>query len=396
MSERIVGWILFLLFSTSVGYEEENKYTDPNHVSDLCLADDGTDKNQCSKSGRNELTRLDGVEVGHTRLITLDGDKPLHISTLNMKPLIFEIKDFFTEAECEHMINLAKKIGLESSITQQESKGVNGIKIMDSNGDQKLDFTEMKITIEDNFDIYLDDADLRTIYADLGIDPNKNDLVTKEEMSNVTPREMTEYMNYLVKTSPTKKSRFSEQAWIFPDNHKDKLLDKFKRRLKAILGIPPMLVDKHNAIQVVHYGQHGHYNAHQDSGSTNLPCCHLHKNTKCMICRYLTFMVYLNDVEEGGETAFPVANNKTFNQRDFRHSGSTHLNSKCSEANLRLKPERGKAVLWYNHLINEETGWLGELDDFTWHGGCPVTKGTKWIMNRWINASPDKEVDLQL
>lgn len=28
--------------------------------------------------------------------------------------------------------------------------------------------------------------------------------------------------------------------------------------------------------------------------------------------RYLTIMVFLNDVEEGGECAFPVADNKTF------------------------------------------------------------------------------------
>ena len=28
--------------------------------------------------------------------------------------------------------------------------------------------------------------------------------------------------------------------------------------------------------------------------------------------RYLSIMVFLNDVEEGGECAFPVADNKTF------------------------------------------------------------------------------------
>ena len=30
--------------------------------------------------------------------------------------------------------------------------------------------------------------------------------------------------------------------------------------------------------------------------------------------RYITILYYLNDVEEGGETAFPVADNETFNQ----------------------------------------------------------------------------------
>ena len=30
--------------------------------------------------------------------------------------------------------------------------------------------------------------------------------------------------------------------------------------------------------------------------------------------RYITILYYLNDVEEGGETAFPVADMKNFNE----------------------------------------------------------------------------------
>ena len=45
--------------------------------------------------------------------------------------------------------------------------------------------------------------------------------------------------------------------------------------------------------------------------------------------RYITILYYLNDVEEGGETAFPVADNETFDQqvcdtRMSRHS-TRHL-----------------------------------------------------------------------
>lgn len=32
------------------------------------------------------------------------------------------------------------------------------------------------------------------------------------------------------------------------------------------------------------------------------------------LCRYLTVLYFLNDVEEGGETAFPVADNETFDE----------------------------------------------------------------------------------
>ena len=78
----------------------------------------------------------------------------------------------------------------------------------------------------------------------------------------------------------------------------------------------------------------------------------------------------------------------------FRQSGQVNLNHNCARAKFMVSPKRGKAVFWYNHFINED-GWLGNLDPYTWHGGCPVTKGNKWIMNRWIAASPDRESDLQ-
>ena len=60
----------------------------------------------------------------------------------------------------------------------------------------------------------------------------------------------------------------------------------------------------------------------------------------------------------------------------------------CYDAKLVVTPKRGKAVMWYNHFVDEETGWLGERDDNTLHGGCGVRKGIKWIANNWITA-PD-------
>ena len=34
----------------------------------------------------------------------------------------------------------------------------------------------------------------------------------------------------------------------------------------------------------------------------------------------------------------------------------------------------------------DEAGWLGEADVYSYHGGCPVIKGEKWIGNFWIMA----------
>ena len=49
--------------------------------------------------------------------------------------------------------------------------------------------------------------------------------------------------------------------------------------------------------------------------------------------------------------------------------------------------------MWYNHMIDENTGWLGASDPFTSHGGCDVVKGTKWAANNWINVGKDFEKD---
>ena len=34
----------------------------------------------------------------------------------------------------------------------------------------------------------------------------------------------------------------------------------------------------------------------------------------------------------------------------------------------------------------EESGWLGEMDEYSLHGGCDILKGEKWIANNWITA----------
>ena len=73
----------------------------------------------------------------------------------------------------------------------------------------------------------------------------------------------------------------------------------------------------------------------------------------------------------------------------------THLYKKCSEANLRVPPKKGKAIIWYNHHINNETGWMGDIDLYTLHGGCPVTSGEKWIANFWIKTTDSKAGDIE-
>jgi prolyl 4-hydroxylase len=69
--------------------------------------------------------------------------------------------------------------------------------------------------------------------------------------------------------------------------------------------------------------------------------------------RTWTFMVYLNDVEGGGETEFP-------------------------EIGVKFKPKLGRAVAWNNLRAT------GEGNELTRHQSLPVTAGTKTIITKWF------------
>lgn len=51
--------------------------------------------------------------------------------------------------------------------------------------------------------------------------------------------------------------------------------------------------------------------------------------------------------------------------------------------------------MWYNHLLDSNTRWLSVLDPMSYHGGCEVTKGEKWVANIWINIVGDGEKDFK-
>ena len=63
-----------------------------------------------------------------------------------------------------------------------------------------------------------------------------------------------------------------------------------------------------------------------------------------------------------------------------------NLSINCHSSNLVLTPKKGTAIMWYNNLIDSESGLLGNLDVNSVHGGCDVIKGEKWIANNWLTA----------
>ncbi|MFN0021601.1 MAG: 2OG-Fe(II) oxygenase [Pirellulaceae bacterium] len=120
------------------------------------------------------------------------------------------------------------------------------------------------------------------------------------------------------------------------------------RRLSDLVNWP---IDQSEGIQILNYRIGGEYKPHfdffppEDAGSAG----HMAKGGQ----RVGTIIIYLNEVEEGGETIFP-------------------------EISLSISPHPGDAI--YFGYCNT----LGQVDRLTLHGGNPVVRGEKWIATKWL------------
>ena len=133
----------------------------------------------------------------------------------------------------------------------------------------------------------------------------------------------------------------TSSSMYFEENEND-IITKVERRLSSIMNIP---TEHGEGIQILKYTPGQEYKAHYDYFSSSSKAA---QNN-----RISTMVIYLNDVESGGETYFP-------------------------KLNLSVSPKKGTAV-YFEYFYSDQ-----QINEQTLHGGAPVIAGEKWVATQWM------------
>ncbi|MBG9447181.1 MULTISPECIES: 2OG-Fe(II) oxygenase [Bacillaceae] len=128
----------------------------------------------------------------------------------------------------------------------------------------------------------------------------------------------------------------------FFEEGENELVARIEKRVSQIMNIP---VEHGEGLQILNYKIGQEYKAHFDFFSST--------SKAASNPRISTLVMYLNDVEQGGETYFP-------------------------KLNLSVSPQKGMAV-YFEYFYNDQN-----LNDLTLHGGAPVVIGDKWAATQWM------------
>jgi len=156
----------------------------------------------------------------------------------------------------------------------------------------------------------------------------------------------------------TKEIRTSSGTFLRAEEDKSRSLGKIEEKMARATMIPR---NNGEAFNVLRYNLGQKYDCHYDVFD---PAEYGPQPSQ----RMASFLLYLSDVEEGGETMFPFEN--------LQNMQSGYDYKEC--LGLKVKPRQGDALLFYSMHPN------GTFDKAALHGSCPVIKGEKWVATKWI------------
>lgn len=129
---------------------------------------------------------------------------------------------------------------------------------------------------------------------------------------------------------------------MFFGEAENELVANIEKRVSRIMNVP---VEHGEGLQILNYQPGQEYKAHFDYFSSS--------SQMASNPRISTLVMYLNDVEQGGETYFP-------------------------KLGLSVSPQKGMAVYFEYFYQNSE------INELTLHGGAPIILGDKWAATQWM------------
>ncbi|KAG9450419.1 hypothetical protein H6P81_010384 [Aristolochia fimbriata] len=170
----------------------------------------------------------------------------------------------------------------------------------------------------------------------------------------------------MVADNDSGKSIMSEvrtSSGMFLNKGQDEIVSRIERRISTWTFLP---VENGESIQILRYENGQKYEPHFDY-------FHDKANQELGGHRVATVLMYLSNVEKGGETIFP---NSEVSESQLKDD----MWSECAKKGYAVKPKKGDALLFFSLHPDART------DPDSLHGSCPVIEGEKWSATKWIHV----------
>lgn len=346
------------------------------------------------------LPRRELNEIGSVENITMNG-RNMTVTILSHRPPVFEISNFLSDNETELMTEEAQEKGLReikvATIPVNFPTELNErlYDDWDENFDGKISIDEL-YEVKELDNMMMSRNDIRLMYNRTDIDKDGDENLTYSEM-NEAVLIVRDYLVERQKNRSEFKARGVKEAWLWHDDDSllsyENLLEDYHERIQKVTGLPKVLVEQTEPIQVQKKERDAFTPCQYDSSNllAGAKCC-VFGVPDCQMCRFATLHMFLNDVE-GGELIFPLADE---NESSSSSKMKNKLIERCEKvpqrnaSNLVIPVKRGSAILWYNHEVARNTGWMSQLEQLSMTGMAQVVGDSpQWTARMWIDIVGD-------